>query len=279
MPTIKIASTVANSVHEATLKLAPARMLTFLQAVGSSADIVTLLTTLGWSDERQKEAWSLLGDLFAVQKRRGAVGTRATPAAFAATTACEVFLATGMVCARAMLAMTHPEQATFLFEGLTASKGVVAVLDAGRFLDRCEALQKGAARGASHKADLEALATMATTGTTKETLRALRDQVAVAKSFVASPLTKDEVALERAATAHQREALRKIYAWITTWSEMARTVIKRRDLQIRLGIARPRRTKPRPQPAPEAVAAKEVTTSAAARSEEDEAHGPASRAA
>lgn len=40
------------------------------------------------------------------------------------------------------------------------------------------------------------------------------------------------------ADAKRTEVLRKIHAWITAWSEMARTVITRRDQMIKLGIAK-----------------------------------------
>ena len=50
-------------------------------------------------------------------------------------------------------------------------------------------------------------------------------------------VTEDEV--------KRAEVLRKIHAWITAWSEMARTVITRRDQMIKLGIAKRRAHKAR----------------------------------
>jgi hypothetical protein len=38
----------------------------------------------------------------------------------------------------------------------------------------------------------------------------------------------------------QASSLRKVHAWLTAWSEMARSVITRRDQRIRLGIAKRR---------------------------------------
>jgi len=65
MATIKIASTAANDVSEATLKNAPPRMLTFLQGIADPA-IGAQLAPLGWSEERLEQAWALLNELKAV---------------------------------------------------------------------------------------------------------------------------------------------------------------------------------------------------------------------
>jgi hypothetical protein len=55
---------------------------------------------------------------------------------------------------------------------------------------------------------------------------------------------------------------------------MARTVVKRRDLQIRLGLAKPRRPKAQARPA-----APPAPQGAAPRSLSEEEQGPSSRAA
>ena len=98
-------------------------------------------------------------------------------------------------------------------------------------------LAHGAERKKSRKADLDALAIIEQTGTTKETLANLQAMVDTAQSVGGTT--------EAATTAVDQEAmriatLRRIHAWVTAWSEMARTVLTRRDQMIRLGIAKRR---------------------------------------
>ena len=57
----------------------------------------------------------------------------------------------------------------------------------------------------------------------------------MARTIAPEPQNEDLEAKDR-----RIEALRKMHAWVTAWTEMARTVITRRDQLIRLGIARRR---------------------------------------
>ena len=169
--------------------------------------------------------------------------------------ACEAWQATGLVRARAMLQLTHPEHAAFLFHDFVAGKGTEAVLNVATFLERRHALDKSADRKATRAADHEALAVIEQTGTTRQTLDELKafvdtvQSVAPAETASAAP----DADAERLAT------LRKIYAWITAWSEMARTAVTRRDQLIRLGLAKRRAAKAKRVPvAPAAPAAPAV---------------------
>lgn len=112
-------------------------------------------------------------------------------------------------------------------------------------------LAHGAERKKSRKADHDALAVIEQTGTTKETLTQLQAMVETAQSVADTT--------EAATTAVDQEAirlaaLRRIHAWITAWSEMARTVVTRRDHMIRLGIAKRRAPKVKAVVTPPAVA-------------------------
>jgi hypothetical protein len=102
-------------------------------------------------------------------------------------------------------------------------------------------------------------------------LRRMVDTVQSIEPEAAGP--KDDSAWQ----ASRMAILRKVHAWVTAWSDVARAVIKRRDMLIRLGIAR-RKGKAVADPAPVApTPSSPATPSAPVASEE--AHGPASRAA
>lgn len=234
MRTIQIAASAASSVTEDTLKLGPARLLTFLQGAADPA-IRARFAPLGWSDQRQEEAWSLLSEL----KAASVIPETPVPDPVAeAIAACEAWQATGLIRARAMLQLALPEQAAFLFHDFVAGKGMEAVLNVETFLQRRQVLEAGEGRKASRKADHEALLVIEETGVTKETLKQLHRMVETVQTVAASPA---EHLLE--ADTRRIEVLRKIYAWITAWSDMARTVITRRDQLIRLGIAKRRSRK------------------------------------
>ena len=149
MRTLHIAPTSAGEVTEETLKLGPPRLLTFLQGVADPA-IRAQFAPLGWSVERLDEAWSLLSELKAASK------IPATPApdpVAEAIAACETWQATGLVRARAMLQLTFPEQAAFMFHDVVPGPGTTAVLNVTTFLARREMLEDGTDRKGTRKAD------------------------------------------------------------------------------------------------------------------------------
>ena len=231
MRTIQIAPTAAGDVTDETLKLGPPRLLTFLQGVSDPA-IRALFAPLGWSDQRLDEAWSLLNELKAANK------IPSTPVPDPVTegiASCETWQATGLIRARAMMQLTFPEQAAFMFHDFVAGAGTEAVLNVSTFLQRRQELENGAERKGTRKADHEALLVLEDTGVTKEVLKKL--QGFVDKVLTVAPPHPQHLA---DADVKRTEVLRKIHAWVTAWSEMARTVITRRDQMIKLGIAKRR---------------------------------------
>ena len=247
MATLKIAATAASDVGEATLKLAPARLLAFLQGVADPT-IGAELAPLGWSEQRLDEAWALLHELRAASV---IAASPATDPIVPAMAACEAWQATGLVRARAMLQLTHPEHAAFLFHDFVAGKGTEAVLNVATFLERRHALDKSADRKATRAADHEALAVIEQTGTTRQTLNELKAFVDTVQSV--APAEAASAAPDADAGAERLATLRKIYAWITAWGEMARTAVTRRDQLIRLGLAKRRAAKAKRAPAPPAA--------------------------
>ena len=236
MVAIKIAKTAARDISELTLKAAPARLLTFLQGMADPA-VRAKFGGLNWSEDVANDAWALLEELKAASVIMPPALENPTTEAI---TACEHWQSTGLVRARAMLQMTHPEQALFLFHDFEPAKGMTAVLNVATFLQRREALAHDGDRKASRKSDAEALAIIEHTGTTKDTIKQLASKVATAHSV---PEAMNIESITNEVDAARLEALRKIQAWITAWSEMARTVVTRRDQLIKLGIAKRRARK------------------------------------
>jgi hypothetical protein len=268
MATMKIAATAASNVSEATLKLAPGRLLTFLEAVTEPA-IRAQFATLGWSDERLDEAWSLLGELKAASVVPVEAAIDPIPEAMRS---CEAWQATTLVRMRALLQMSHPEQAAFLFGDIEPGKGTAAVLNAATFLERRRALDKDPRRKDTRTADHEALAMIDETLMAKASIKELEANVATVQSAgdASERLTRPK------RDGQRLEALRKIHAWVTAWSEMARTVVTRRDQLIKLGIAKRRAPKSKaPVVTPPAVVAPPVDD----ERDRDGEFGPTSRVA
>ncbi len=228
---ISIAPTAAGDVTDETLKLGPARMLTFLQGV-SDPVIRALFAPLGWSDQRLDAAWSLLNELKAATKVPS--GSTLDPVTDAIAS-CKAWQDTGLIRARAMMQLVLPEQAAFMFHDVVAGAGTEAVLNVSTFLQRRKQLENGAERKASRKADHDALVVLEETGVTKEAIRQLQGFVDTVQTV--APAHPSRLA---EADAKRTEVLRKIHAWVTAWSEMARTVVTRRDQMIKLGIAKRR---------------------------------------
>jgi hypothetical protein len=224
-----IVTTNVMHVTDLTLERAPGRALTFLRGAGEK-EVSELLQPVGWTKDRLDEGYSLLNAL-----RDLAVFTPPAPhgPVAAAVAICEGWKATGLVRARAMLLISYPDVESTMFHDFdNTAKGAQAVLDVDTFLERRTGLEKGVGRKGNRKADHAALEVIERSGTTREVLIELASAVRTARTYVASPVT------EVVDPEVRRQALRRIYAWLTAWSDVARTVLKRRDYQIRLGIAK-----------------------------------------
>jgi hypothetical protein len=132
---------------------------------------------------------------------------------------------------RVALERLHPEQAKVVFEGLEPSSGAEAVVGVSRLLDRLNALEASA-----NEADRAAIATLAGRGIGKDERARLLELVHVAQVGTSGdPLPVSPGEQQRA------ETLAALHAWYVDWSETARTVIRRRDFLVMLGVAKRRR--------------------------------------
>lgn len=235
------------------LEESPARVLQFLGGVGTSPFIRAALGHFGYTDRDHEEGWSLLHRASGYQT--ATVEPAADRTAADALAELDAWDEPNFRLARAALSRRHPEQAEFLFAGLTAAAGPAAVLSVRAFLDRLDALA-GVAEGRDHKtkgvkqADAAALKTLSERGITAEERARLRKLIAAAErgEKAAPPSARDTDEAEV-----RLEALVALRAWFDEWAETARVVIKRRDQLIRLGLAKRRAgaTEEEPDPTPE----------------------------
>jgi hypothetical protein len=133
---------------------------------------------------------------------------------------------------RACLGRLHPEQAKVVLDGIAPTDGPGAVMGMLTLLDRIDGLAKS-----KNKADHAAVATLAKRGLDERERTRFRDLVRVAMKGTSEPEQTIDPEAEQRAQNRQR-ALVQLRAWYEDWSEMARSVIKRKDRLIRLGLAR-----------------------------------------
>ena len=131
------------------------------------------------------------------------------------------------------LLRNFPEQAQFVFEGLSASEGAEAVLGVEKLLARLDALENGTGRDpAKREADRAAIELLATRGYSKVERERLRALVQVAKSVPPPPIvdrsTREVTQLE-------------LYRWFLEWSAHARNSDLGRSALIGLGLAERRK--------------------------------------
>ena len=223
--------TSAKNLSRQTLEETPARVLAFLRGVGTSAVIRTALAGRGYSSEEHAQGWELLHRVSGYRDPKAAP-TDETEAQ-KAIAALDAWDEPTFRVSRAALERLHPEQAAFVFEGLSAQVGAGAVLSVCAFLDRLDALESAPERITTRNADHAALATLVKRGITSAERMRVRKLVQMAQAIGAPA----EVDADPTADA-RRSDLVALRAWFDDWSETARTVITRRDHLIRLGLAK-----------------------------------------
>lgn len=232
-------SPIMSLPSDAILDDMPARGLRLLGALSSNPYIRAALAQRGYSDATHEHGWSLV--LKASGYRRPVAELLAKPEAAAAMAEIDAWDEPNFRIARATLVLM-PEQRDFLFQDLEAQTGAAAVASVTTFLDRCDELETSKDRKATRKADLAALDRLAERGISKAERERLRALLAVATASPdaggLAPKSPADPAKEAARAAERREARIALWGFVTEWSEIAKTVIKRRDHLIQLGLAK-----------------------------------------
>ncbi len=217
------------TVGEVTLEQTPMRLMLLLRGVGTIQAVREVLRPLGYTAEEHARGWTLL------HRCSGFASVEAADEAVAGGAIAEIdaWDEPTFTIAEAALRHRHPAQCAFVFRDLKPARGVAAVVGVHTFLGRLDALESSPERTATREADHAALATLAARGVTpaerKRMAALVRD---------AEVLDDDGAPDARELTAaEQQTALREARAFYEEWSTIARTVVSRRDLLIRLGLA------------------------------------------
>src|SRR5947208_2460581 len=116
------------------------------------------LATRGYTAAEHRTGWDLLHAVAGF--REGVVEVAPENEATRAMTELDAWDEPNFRVAKAALKHRHPEQHKFVFENLEPATGPAAVISVTTFLDRVDALEKGADRKATRKADLASLETL-----------------------------------------------------------------------------------------------------------------------
>jgi hypothetical protein len=227
---------LAKSVSDSTLDQTPDRVLKLLRGL-TRTGIAQRMAAVGYSNADHVEGWTLLQQSSGYRPDVPIVtlqGGPADPEVAAAIKFVDDFDESGFDLADAALQRRFPDQWSYVMKGLVAKSGIAALVDVETFLDRIDALESGKGRDASTRdADQRAVKLLATRTIDRAKRAALREALRVAKSFkvqeTPEPNSIDDAARERATLA--------LRAWYEEWSKTARSVIKRRDFLISLGLA------------------------------------------
>jgi hypothetical protein len=217
------------TVGALTLDQTPMRLMTLLRGIGTIKVVREQLRPLGYTAAEHQRGWELL------HRSSGYVAGEDADDTNVADTIAEIdaWDEPTFTVAEAALRHRHPAQHAYVFRDLKASRGVAAVVGAHTFLSRLDALESAPERAATRAGDHAALATLAARGITPAERQRVWQMVREAEA-----LTEDAPGDDRAVSAaEQQTRLREARAFYEEWSTIARTVVTRRDLLIRLGLA------------------------------------------
>lgn len=229
-------------VTRETLEDTPSRVLPFLRAVGTSVPIRSILQAHGFTDAERKLGWTLLHAVsgFTDEAKAETVDVRVRDA----MNTLDAWDEDGFRIVRAAFTRLHPAQKEFVLAGLGPSTGAGAVAGVKALLGRLDALEKGPERKATRKDDHAALDTLAARGIDAKERARLTALVLTAES--ASDIEAPDETGKAAREAVYLKALGALRVWYVDWSEMARSVVKRKDYLIRLGLAKRKSAKKKP---------------------------------
>ena len=210
----------------------PSKVLPFLRALATKVEIRATLAGCGYTEEEQTHAWKLL--LAASGYVPTPMPTTDDERARAAIAEIDGWDEAGFTRIHAALARLHPEQDDFVFTGIEAGEGASSVVSVATLLDRLDALENAPEREVTRSADRAVLETVRKRGITSAERARLREQIALAQRVVTPvvPLPEPELLEQRVQT------LRELRAWYGDWSSTARSVIRRRDHLILMGLGK-----------------------------------------
>jgi len=205
------------------------RVLKFLLAT-LDPRIFTLLVLRGYSNDRRREGWELF------LKAGGQLVDMVAPPASDGTPSAQVLEVDAYEnewydTVEAALQRQYPAVCETVFRNLHKSSDEEVLLTMSTMLDRLDKLQNDAA-------GRDALALLAERGFTPQVRKHGRDLIERVTKGTVAPLATPDPATE----AERQKAEDDLWAYYLDWSKTARTVIRRKDLRIKLGISSPTRS-------------------------------------
>ena len=217
------------TVGAETLDATPVRLMLLLRGIGTLKAVRETLRGCGYTAKEHARGWQLLHACSGFVE-----GTETEDTAVAETIAeIDAWDEPTYSIADASLKHRHPAQHAFVFQDLKASRGVAAVVGVHAFLARLDALEASPDRAATRAADHAALATLSERGITADERARVWKLVRKAEA-----LTEDASSdAKQLSAAEQTSRLREARVFFEEWAQITRTLITRRDLLIRLGLA------------------------------------------
>jgi len=216
-----------------TLEQVPQKVFTFIQAAGTNLTIRAALQRRGYTPQVHQQGWTLL-------HTAGNVSPQGEITAIDSEVANAVAELDAMdrdmiELIDATLSRRFPDQAKVLIDGLVPATGMRAVYNIDHIVRGAKALRSAPDRKATRKQDKAALDLLAERGLTTAEFDRLAQLVAVATSAPeVEPLDPGE---GKAADERYVRARGDLWVWYNEWSRIAKTVLKRRDYLMQLGLA------------------------------------------
>ena len=219
------------------------RGIKYLRTLSTRPEICQILFQNGYNVEAHKRGWSMLLELLGYTQDLETTYIEPVPLdQELAIAELDKWNGPSFTRARAALNHLHPNQASYIFDGLKATTGAAAIGSVKAFIDRVSTLRDGTDpnRASSREVDRRAVETLEERRIFDSKIEAqLRELISKATTIAPAPPAEVQEDTTRH-EAYQRSAL-EFHAWLTAWRETARAVIKRRDYLIRLGLSRRRR--------------------------------------
>ena len=230
-----------------TLELSTTDATRLLAAIGAVPEIRNTMYKNGMEDEDINEGAKLLLACLAIPRdSKAAPDTEQARAQRDAVVELDQWDEPNFRRYEAALVRKFPGQAEYVFDNLSASRGVEAVKGVATFLARIQALEEGSDsnRASTKKEDKKAVELLAKRGLTSEERKRLQKLVTLALG----PTPPSEMP---PVDETRRQSLLALKLWCNEWSAVAHAAIKKRAYLIRMGLAA-RRTPKTEETEPEA---------------------------
>lgn len=213
----------------------------FLRAIGTKAGIRRQMAALGYNDDQHDQGWRMYLTLCGYRAPNDRQNTIVPEDQATRDIINKIDNWDEPYFARAHAALNHyfPQQEAYLFQNLTAQKGIAAIGSVKTFLDRVKIMREGtdSKRAQYRDQDREAVKLLEQRQIiSAESEKYLYDLIGRVQKFVevkATAITNEDADYHQ----HLQETAVQFKYWLDDWRATARAGITRRDYLISLGLA------------------------------------------